>query len=242
MRYLFKAVQDFWSSEKTYSNPHRRETLSVPLCPSAFTQSNVMKDHLRSHTGETPFECDLCGRQFTRKTGLISLSGRTTVPFQKSWRKQLANCFAFSSHSLFYHLRCFYSIFSMFCEKQFKWTTSLEVHYRVHTNERPFECHICSKRFSRSGDLKKHNRVHTGERPYRCQLCPSAFTQSNSLKSHLRTHTGETPFECDLCGKQFTRSFSMRQHKKKIHDSQTSPQWSGIDFFEWIDYTSASQK
>ncbi|CAG0909015.1 unnamed protein product, partial [Cyprideis torosa] len=87
----------------------------------------------------------------------------------------------------------------------------------VHTNERPFECHICFKRFTSSGDLKKHTRIHTGERPYQCLQCPSAFVESGTLKKHLRSHTGETPFECDLCGKQFTQSSHVLRHKKKIH-------------------------
>ncbi|CAG0902977.1 unnamed protein product, partial [Cyprideis torosa] len=110
-----------------------------------------------------------------------------------------------------------------FCKKQFKWIESLKVHYRVHKNERPFECAICSKQFTTSGDMRKHTRgIHTGERPYQCKLCPSAFTQSSDLKKHMRTHTGETPFECDMCGKQFTHSSNMLRHKKRIHAHQTS--------------------
>ncbi|CAG0890545.1 unnamed protein product [Cyprideis torosa] len=37
---------------------------------SAFVQAGHLKRHLRSHTGQTPFECDFCGKQFARSTAV----------------------------------------------------------------------------------------------------------------------------------------------------------------------------
>ena len=62
------------------------------------------------------------------------------------------------------------------------------------------QCQICNKIFARSSSLIVHMRGHTGERPYKCSYCPKAFAQSANLTTHQRTHTGEKPYECSVCG------------------------------------------
>ena len=45
------------------------------------------------------------------------------------------------------------------CEKVFDRPSSLAIHMRIHTNEKPYECDVCEKRFRRSGHLQKHVRT-----------------------------------------------------------------------------------
>lgn len=103
------------------------------------------------------------------------------------------------------------------CEKNFSSYSSLHVHVRIHTGQRPYSCNHCFKKFTHSSGLKRHVRCHTGEKPYPCPACPSAFADRGALKSHIRTHTGERPFVCDLCNKTFTQPSSLRVHKKTVH-------------------------
>ena len=42
------------------------------------------------------------------------------------------------------------------CEKMFDRPSSLAIHMRIHTNEKPYECDVCQKRFRRSDHLKGH--------------------------------------------------------------------------------------
>lgn len=39
-----------------------------PVCPAAFRHSGHLTYHIRTHSGERPFQCELCLQRFTRNT------------------------------------------------------------------------------------------------------------------------------------------------------------------------------
>ena len=45
------------------------------------------------------------------------------------------------------------------CEKVFDRPSSLAIHMRIHTNEKPHECEVCEKRFALAGNLERHMRT-----------------------------------------------------------------------------------
>ena len=55
---------------------------------------------------------------------------------------------------------------------------------------RIYQCHRCMRKFACQHNLDIHFRIHTGQKPYQCGVCGKRFTQSGTLNTHKRTHTG----------------------------------------------------
>ena len=96
----------------------------------------------------------------------------------------------------------------------------LNLHMKMHTGEKQYQCSVCGQQFIEKGSLEKHNTLHTVERLYGCgwwgkmfrckldlnqptklhkgdkhvfSICGEAFIICPNLDSHVRTHTGQKP-------------------------------------------------
>ncbi|KAI8441633.1 hypothetical protein MSG28_015195 [Choristoneura fumiferana] len=106
------------------------------------------------------------------------------------------------------------------CGKVFKNSTLLQYHMNGHLAVKPFPVQTVSQNIPAQGALNLHMRVHTGERPYQCEQCPQAFASPSNLSRHTKyRHTKYRELvKCNICGK-LLRAVSLSLHVRTVHQN-----------------------
>jgi len=115
----------------------KKHKLQCGFCSKKFQRQSNLNEHLRIHTGFTPYNCNICGKGFKQQ------------------------------HSLKDHLRTHTGekpFKCTVCGKCFAVKNNLKVHFRIHTGEKPYTCPYCSKKFTQKGSLNTHcRRIHKND-------------------------------------------------------------------------------
>ncbi|XP_069497040.1 zinc finger protein 574-like [Ambystoma mexicanum] len=197
------------------------EPHSCSECGATFASPLRLQEHKCNLTAGK-FECMICGKKVNSASRLktheqLHISGQPIKERKVTSRTPKCDTLQ-ATQTTERRVPAIKSFECPDCLKMFSTETSLHVHRRIHTGERPYPCQDCGKAFRQSTHLKDHMRLHTGEKPFKCDVCGKAFTIAMRLSEHRRIHTGERPYTCAECGKAY-RSFSNLWKHKKTHRS-----------------------
>ena len=161
-----------------------------PICPHKHKLKNVVRNHVRKHTGEKPYYC--CHCDFT------------TANFS-SMRTHLIQ-----AHKSMPHKADTPSLDQEIGAKRAK----LEEDKLPLAEETPTEGYT----FTRSLLEKSLTLQRTARGKYQCPYCSYEYGALAIVMAHVRTHTGDKPFQCNYCPYSAADYSAMRKHLIKKHD------------------------
>ena len=181
-------------------------------------QSRLLKQHGTKSSDNRPFQCTVCGYNFTKS---FHLNEHIRTVHDDTRHFLCKDCGAgFKRNSdLNYHIKCCHGNKHLFkcedCDAGFPRESLLKQHARIHNGELPFQCKECGASFLKKCRLKKHLHVHKNEQPLQCEKCNRRFWCKSDLAYHKVVHDDARPFQCDQCDKNFKRGNDLVRHKQK---------------------------
>jgi len=175
-------------------NTHKNEVFPCTYgeCQQSFTSLKAYRKHISEHDGTShPFECELCGLRFDRKSQLGYHIDRN--------HKKIVN------HTC------------EICKKGFYKSSDYRTHLDSHSDAKKYSCDECGKGFSHVSNLNRHKRIHTNEKPYVCPECGKRFNQTSTLNNHAKIHSAHVFGQCPECPKKFKTGRVLLKHLRISH-------------------------
>ncbi|XP_069823619.1 zinc finger and BTB domain-containing protein 41 [Dendropsophus ebraccatus] len=215
-----------------------KKNLQCPKCEKVFDRVGKYESHTRVHTGEKPFECDICNMRYSTKSNLTVHRKRhnseTELP-RKDHKCPFCSKLHASRKTLVKHVKRFHAENAQefltikriksdgwkcdICNKSFTRRPHLQEHMILHSQDKPFKCTYCDEQFkSRFKRLKHQEKYHLG--PFPCDICGRQFNDSGNLKRHIEyTHGGKRKWTCFICGKSVRERTTLKEHLR-IHSGE----------------------
>ncbi|XP_074698875.1 zinc finger protein 341 isoform X4 [Strix aluco] len=201
--------------------------LKCTYCDKAFTKNFDLQQHIRSHTGEKPFQCIVCGRAFAQKSNV-----KKHMQTHKVWPPGLG-C-TISRNSITVQVMALNPN-----QPEDEENTGLTQPSRnpapppqdmspleeseagkleakqVVLIDSSYQCQFCPSKFNTYFQLKSHMTQHKNEQVYKCvvKTCAQTFQKLESFLEHIKSHQEELSYRCHLCSKDFPSLYELGVHQ-----------------------------
>ncbi|XP_009072783.1 PREDICTED: zinc finger protein 341 isoform X1 [Acanthisitta chloris] len=201
--------------------------LKCTYCDKAFTKNFDLQQHIRSHTGEKPFQCIVCGRAFAQKSNV-----KKHMQTHKVWPPGLG-C-TISRNSITVQVMALNPN-----QPEDEESTGLPQPPRnpapppqdlspldesegdkleakqVVLIDSSYQCQFCPSKFNTYFQLKSHMTQHKNEQVYKCvvKTCAQTFQKLESFLEHIKSHQEELSYRCHLCSKDFPSLYELGVHQ-----------------------------
>ena len=142
---------------------HDKNPFECNECGIRYRFKANLEEHIQSKHRAIEFPCNLCAKKFSSKSGLFV-------------------------HRREQHTSIVRGVKCDICDFVSKGERNLKKHKEIHNNAsyKKYKCLYCPKSFRNFNSKNVHERIHTGEKPYQCNVCQKYFKRSHHLSSHLK--------------------------------------------------------
>nr|XP_018913321.1 PREDICTED: zinc finger protein 341-like [Bemisia tabaci] len=196
-----------------------KKQLKCPYCNKVLNKNFDLEQHIRSHTGERPFQCIVCGRAFVQKSHV-----KKHMASHKVWPMPITTLVksevltdSRKPNAMSQSYGC------QFCSEVFLTFRELKVHRVSHADRKVYKCiqNVCEWTSPDLDAFLEHLSFHDEDAKYNCHICHKVFTSLDDFGIHQYYHEispGQAPgknFRCKKCKRKFMSSELLKQHMQR---------------------------
>eukprot|EP00062_Callorhinchus_milii_P022926 gi/632981227/ref/XP_007907475.1/ PREDICTED: zinc finger protein 341 isoform X2 [Callorhinchus milii] len=198
------------------------QKLKCNYCDKMFAKNFDLQQHIRSHTGEKPFQCIVCGRAFAQKSNV-----KKHMQTHKVWPVGV------SRSSVSVQVVTVSSEEAGEPEERESTESSENSLQNQHVNvecpagdggadskqvvviDSSYQCQFCPCKFISYFQLKSHMIQHKNQQVYKCVVknCTQTYIKLEEFVEHIKNHDDEITYRCHLCSKIFPSLYELGVHQ-----------------------------